>query len=115
MAAGVTDVLLVALVDWTTRIDFAAWSLARARHCASTYGEYDVRPQPPHERKQEGDDHESGDDADEAGASAMRAFFQSSLQSAKPLMVSGTVQSVDQTQQLPPLPSGGSLAASLLS
>ncbi len=72
-------------------------------------------PQPPHERKQEGDDHESGDDADEAGASAMRAFFQSSLQSAKPLMVSGTVQSVDQTQQLPPLPSGGSLAASLLS
>jgi len=45
----------------------------------------------------------------------MRAYFQSSLQSAKPLMVSGTVQSVDQTQQLPPLPSGGSLAASLLS
>ena len=45
----------------------------------------------------------------------MRAFFQSSLQSAKPLMVSGTVQSVDQTQRLPPLPSGGSLAASLLS
>ena len=61
------------------------------------------------------DDHESGDGADEAGASAMRAFFQSSLQSAKPLMVSGSVQSVDQTQQLPPLPSGGSLAASLLS